>query len=135
MNAQFRVYRNVAQSITDHGLLLATGSSYRQAMADRRSPDAFANALTGVYATDPNYGTNLITIMRQYNLYRFDAATSAHGTVAASGTAAPSGRAAPGGRAGAGAGLRRTVRRRAVRRPRRSRARSGRRQRYQVPCR
>ena len=140
VNAQFRVYRNVAQSITDHGLLLATGSSYRQAMADRRSPDAFANALTGVYATDPNYGTNLITIMRQYNLYRFDAATSAHGTAAASGTAAPGrqGRAEWHGRAAAGrsgADLRRTVRRRAVRRPRRSRARSGRRQRYRVPCR
>jgi flagellum-specific peptidoglycan hydrolase FlgJ len=102
VNAQFRVYRNVAQSITDHGLLLATGSSYRQAMADRRSPDAFANALTGVYATDPNYGTNLITIMRQYNLYRFDAATSVHGTAPASGTAAPSGRAAPSGTAAPG---------------------------------
>jgi flagellum-specific peptidoglycan hydrolase FlgJ len=98
VNAQFRAYRNVLQSITDHGLLLATGSSYRQAMADRRSPDAFANALTGVYATDPNYGTSLITIMRQYNLYRFDAATSAvHSTAAASGTAAPSGRAAGSG--------------------------------------
>jgi flagellum-specific peptidoglycan hydrolase FlgJ len=100
VNAQFRAYGNVAQSITDHSLLLATGSSYRQAMAERRSPDAFANALTGVYATDPNYGTNLITIMRQYNLYRFDGATSTvHGTAAASGTAAPSGRAAANGTA------------------------------------
>jgi flagellum-specific peptidoglycan hydrolase FlgJ len=102
VNAQFRVYRNVAQSITDHGLLLATGSSYRQAMADRRSPDAFANALTGVYATDPNYGTNLITIMRQHNLYRFDAGTSVHGTVPASGRVAPSGRTAPSGTAAPG---------------------------------
>ena len=73
VNAPFRVYSNVAQSITDHSLLLATGSSYKQAMADRRSPDAFANDLTGVYATDPTYGASLITIMRQYNLYRFDA--------------------------------------------------------------
>ena len=46
-------------------------------MADRRSPDAFANDLTGVYATDPGYGSNLIAIMRQYNLYRFDAGTPA----------------------------------------------------------
>ena len=74
--APFRVYGNVAQSIGDHTLLLATGSAYQHAMADRRSPDAFANDLTGVYATDPNYGANLITIMRQYNLYRYDAATA-----------------------------------------------------------
>jgi flagellum-specific peptidoglycan hydrolase FlgJ len=87
VNAQFRAYSNVAQSINDHSLLLATGSAYQQAMADRRSPDAFANALTGVYATDPTYGTTLITIMQQYNLYRFDAATSgAQAPPAASGS-------------------------------------------------
>ncbi len=91
VNAPFRVYSNVAQSITDHGLLLATGSAYQQAMADRRSPDAFANDLSGVYATDPNYGANLITIMRQFNLYRFDARTAAvHGAAAASRSAARS---------------------------------------------
>jgi len=56
-------------------------------MADRRSPDAFANDLTGVYATDPSYGADLITIMRQYNLYRFDSGTpAAQGTSAASGS-------------------------------------------------
>jgi flagellum-specific peptidoglycan hydrolase FlgJ len=77
VNAPFRVYSNVAQSIEDHSLLLATGSSYQQAMADRRSPDAFATDLTGVYATDPNYGADLISIMRQFNLYRFDAGSSA----------------------------------------------------------
>jgi flagellum-specific peptidoglycan hydrolase FlgJ len=92
VNAPFRVYSNVAQSITDHSLLLATGSAYQQAMADRRSPDAFANDLTGVYATDPNYGANLITIMRQFNLYRFDAGTSAaHGTATVSRSVAGSG--------------------------------------------
>jgi len=87
VNAPFRVYGNVAQSISDHSLLLATGSAYQQAMADRRSPDAFANDLTGVYATDPSYGASLIAIMRQYNLYRFDAGTPAvQGTSAASGS-------------------------------------------------
>ena len=87
VNAPFRVYGNVAQSISDHSLLLATGSAYQQAMADHRSPDAFANDLTGVYATDPGYGASLITIMRQYNLYRFDAGTpAAQGASAASGS-------------------------------------------------
>ena len=75
--ASFRVYHNVAQSIADHSKLLATGESYQQAMANRHAPDAFANDLTGVYATDPNYGSNLIAIMRLYNLYRYDPTPSA----------------------------------------------------------
>jgi flagellum-specific peptidoglycan hydrolase FlgJ len=70
--ASFRVYNSVAESIADHSKLLATGESYQQAMANRHSPDAFANALTGVYATDPSYGSSLISIMRQYNLYKYD---------------------------------------------------------------
>jgi hypothetical protein len=40
-------------------------------------PDAFAAALTGVYATDPNYGSNLIALMRLYNLDRYDSVTPA----------------------------------------------------------
>jgi hypothetical protein len=67
------VYHNVAQSIADHGHLLATSSSYQHAMADRHLPDAFAADLTGVYATDPHYGSNLIAIMKLYNLYRYSA--------------------------------------------------------------
>jgi flagellum-specific peptidoglycan hydrolase FlgJ len=73
ITADFRVYYNISQSITDHAELLATDSVYQQAMADRAVPDAFANDLTGVYATNPQYGTDLIAIMRLYNLYRFDA--------------------------------------------------------------
>ena len=84
--AQFRVYHNVSESIADHAELLATSGYYTRAMADRAVPDAFANDLTGVYATDPEYGANLIGLMRLYNLYRFDSAT-------ASQAAAPSGSA------------------------------------------
>jgi hypothetical protein len=75
--ASFRVYHSVAESIADHSRLLATGESYQQAMANRQAPDAFANDLTGVYATDPNYGSSLIAIMRLYNLYRYDPTPSA----------------------------------------------------------
>jgi flagellum-specific peptidoglycan hydrolase FlgJ len=73
--AQFRAYHNVSESISDHAELLATSGYYTRAMADRAVPDAFANDLTGVYATDPEYGANLIALMRLYNLYRFDSAT------------------------------------------------------------
>ncbi len=75
INAAFRVYHNVAESIADHSELLATDPSYQQAMADRHVPDAFATDLTGVYATDPQYGSNLIAIMRLYNLYGYDSAS------------------------------------------------------------
>ena len=75
--APFRVYHNVAESIEDHSRLLATGAAYQHAMASRHLPDAFASALTGVYATDPGYGSNLIALMRLYNLYRYDSATPA----------------------------------------------------------
>ena len=78
IDAQFRVYHNDAESIADHAELLATSGYYTRAMADRGVPDAFANDLTGVYATDPEYGANLIALMRLYNLYQFDAAGS-HG--------------------------------------------------------
>jgi flagellum-specific peptidoglycan hydrolase FlgJ len=77
VTAPFRVYHNVAESIADHGKLLATNSSYQHAMADRHLPDAFATDLTGVYATDPNYGANLIAIMKLYNLYQFSTSSQA----------------------------------------------------------
>jgi flagellum-specific peptidoglycan hydrolase FlgJ len=79
VSAPFRVYHNVAESIADHAQLLATGESYQQAMADRHLPDAFATDLTGVYATDPDYGSNLIALMRLYNLYRYDGGTADSG--------------------------------------------------------
>jgi flagellum-specific peptidoglycan hydrolase FlgJ len=75
--APFRVYHNFAESIDDHGRLLADSGYYQQAMAVRRAPNAFASALTGVYATDPQYGAKLISLMRQYDLYRYDAASTA----------------------------------------------------------
>ncbi len=70
-SASFRVYHNVAESIEDHGRLLAQSGYYQQAMAERQHPDKFAAALTGVYATNPDYGANLISLMRRYDLYRY----------------------------------------------------------------
>ena len=91
-SASFRVYHNAAESIDDHGRLLAGSGYYKHAMADRQHPDRFAAALTGVYATDPNYGANLISLMRRYDLYRYSnshAGRPHHGpAVAAPGSAA-----------------------------------------------
>src|SRR5215472_3057900 len=100
--APFRVYNDIGQSIEAHGKLLARSDYFTNAMANRHQPNAFADALTGVYATDPGYGTKLIQLMQQYNLYRFNVAAAAHGTS----PAAPGGAAIPGvtGHAGAGQG-------------------------------
>ena len=35
-------------------------------------PDTYANALTGTYATDDKYGKQVISLMRQHNLYQYD---------------------------------------------------------------
>jgi flagellum-specific peptidoglycan hydrolase FlgJ len=77
VTAKFRVYADVAQSIEDHGRLLATSGYYTRAMADRQDPNEFAVALTGVYATDPDYGAKLIGLMRRYDLYRYNIAALA----------------------------------------------------------
>ncbi|MGI8446185.1 MAG: glucosaminidase domain-containing protein, partial [Streptosporangiaceae bacterium] len=110
-SASFRVYHDVAESIADHGRLLAGSGYYQQAMANTGNPDKFAAALTGVYATDPNYGANLTSLMRRYDLYQYGSARQAQQAhepaAAAPGSAtipgvggAPS--AAPGGAASAG---------------------------------
>jgi flagellum-specific peptidoglycan hydrolase FlgJ len=70
--AAFRRYDSAAESIDDHGKLLATSGYYTQAMAERQNPNSFAAALTGVYATDPDYGAKLVGLMRRYDLYRYD---------------------------------------------------------------
>ncbi len=69
----FRVYKNVQGSIDDHAKLLAfTPKYYARAMRQKNRPDDFARALQGVYATDPGYAGKLISLMRTYNLYRYN---------------------------------------------------------------
>jgi flagellum-specific peptidoglycan hydrolase FlgJ len=97
VTSSFRVYRNVAESIDDHGRLLATSGYYQRAMSYRENPNAFAAALTGVYATDPQYGTKIISLMAEYDLYQFDATPAGSAASAASPhPAAPSGSVIPG---------------------------------------
>ena len=97
--ALFRKYDNFAESIGDHGRLLATSGYYKRAMAAGTDPDGFANALTGVYATDPDYGAKLISLMHEFNLYQYDPAPGAAPVSAApapaTATPTPTSRARP----------------------------------------
>jgi flagellum-specific peptidoglycan hydrolase FlgJ len=96
IDAQFAVYRNDAESIAGHAELLATSGYYARAMADRAYPDAFANDLTGVYATDPDYGANLIALMKLYSLYQYDTPPAATPAPAPSRTSASASGGIPG---------------------------------------
>ena len=71
IQARFADYESMDDAFEHHAKLLATGSAYGAARA-AKTADGFANALTGHYATDPNYGSKLISIMKAHNLYQYD---------------------------------------------------------------
>jgi flagellum-specific peptidoglycan hydrolase FlgJ len=70
--AKFRKFNSMSDAFDQHGQLLATGRPYAAARTHLDDPDAFADALTGVYATDPNYGTALKRLMKSNDLYQYD---------------------------------------------------------------
>lgn len=72
MVARFRRFASMSEAFELHGKLLSTGSPYRAAMEVVKDPDRFADALTGVYATDPQYGTTLKWVMENYRLKQYD---------------------------------------------------------------
>jgi flagellum-specific peptidoglycan hydrolase FlgJ len=71
---RFRKYGSMAESFADHARLICERVNskgqkiYAAALAHSSDPIAFANALTGVYATDPQYGAKLTSIMRDRGL-------------------------------------------------------------------
>lgn len=69
----FRVYRTAVGSFDDHGRFLAVNPRYQPAFAHTGNPDRFAREIHKAgYATDPSYSDQLIGLMRQFDLYRFD---------------------------------------------------------------
>jgi flagellum-specific peptidoglycan hydrolase FlgJ len=68
----FRKYHSWAQSIEDHGRLLQN-ARYSPAMKYKNNPDQFAREIHKAgYATDPNYSSKLIGIMKANNFYQWD---------------------------------------------------------------
>lgn len=60
---KFAKFDSLSDAFDQHAKLLATGSAYASARTHENDPKAFANALTGKYATDPQYGAKLNAIM------------------------------------------------------------------------
>ncbi len=74
ITAKFRKFETLAEAFDLHGKLLASNRVYAPAMALAADPDAFADALTGVYATDPKYGFTLKWVMRTYGFQKYNTA-------------------------------------------------------------
>ena len=60
---KFRKFDSIDQAFDEHAKLLAKGSAYKEARKHTDDVNAYADALTGHYATDPEYGTKLKRIM------------------------------------------------------------------------
>ena len=72
VRAKFRKFVSLAEAFDAHAELLATSPRYATARTFENDPAKFADALTGVYATDPNYGTQLNSIMSGHHLRQYD---------------------------------------------------------------
>ena len=70
VKARFRKFDSLDEAFTAHAQLLRR-PAYARAQAARSSAD-YADALTGVYATDHQYGNKLKTIIRHHGLEGYD---------------------------------------------------------------
>lgn len=62
---RFAKFDSIADAFDAHAKLLATGAAYSEARKHTADPAAYADALTGKYATDPQYGQKLKALMAQ----------------------------------------------------------------------
>ncbi|CAM2929530.1 muramidase, peptidoglycan hydrolase FlgJ [Legionella steigerwaltii] len=63
INASFRKYPSVEQSFNDYISLIKDSERYQNALASARNPELYVNELHKAgYATDPDYGTKILSI-------------------------------------------------------------------------
>ncbi|MBV9325526.1 MAG: glycoside hydrolase family 73 protein [Chloroflexi bacterium] len=73
VQAPFRAYATLEQSVEDHGQFFVKNRRYAAALSVAGDPRGFAQAIQDAgYATDPTYASKLVRLMDQYDLYRFD---------------------------------------------------------------
>ena len=71
--AYFREYDSMADSYRDHGSYLRENSRYAKAFDHTDDADRFIREEHKAgYATDPKYTDKIVSLMNQYDLYRFN---------------------------------------------------------------
>lgn len=72
--AKFRKYKSPLDSFNDHASFLLKNSNYKKLFAlDIKDYKGWCNGLKAAgYATAPNYGTTLITMIEKYGLTKYD---------------------------------------------------------------
>lgn len=72
VQGSFRKYHSWQESFEDHGKLLQN-SRYGYALKYKTDPNRYAQEIHKAgYATDPNYSSKLISIMKSNNFYQYD---------------------------------------------------------------
>jgi flagellum-specific peptidoglycan hydrolase FlgJ len=73
VNAAFKAYHNIFESVDDHGRFLRDNPRYAAAFKVPNDPKEFARRINDAgYATDPAYSAKLIRLIDKYNLYQYD---------------------------------------------------------------
>jgi flagellum-specific peptidoglycan hydrolase FlgJ len=69
----FRKYKNVTDSLIDHGRFFHENTRYAHALEARSDAREFARRINAAgYATDPAYAVKLIALMERYGLFQYD---------------------------------------------------------------
>lgn len=72
VSQRFRKFDSLSDAFKEHARLLSEGKYLKHVMEHKDDPDKMADALTGTYATDTEYGTLLKSIMKSGNLYQYN---------------------------------------------------------------
>lgn len=75
--AAFRSYPSFAASVEDHGRFLADNSRYKNLLGCRDYSKVCQLLQQDGYATEPDYASQLIALIKQYGLNRYDGAAAA----------------------------------------------------------
>ncbi|WP_338815145.1 glucosaminidase domain-containing protein [Bernardetia sp. Wsw4-3y2] len=72
VNAYFRVYDSITESLKDRNSLLLNNSRYKKVLQANTAEQQTRELQQAGYATDPNYSTVLIQIIVDNNLKKYD---------------------------------------------------------------
>ena len=72
VNALFRKYDSFSESLEDHGSFLMRNKRYKPAFEHTDGCEFCREIAKAGYATDPNYASLLISLIKQYNLKQYD---------------------------------------------------------------